>query len=225
MQGWILLASLALATPKGNEAVEAEHPVAAGAHEAEHDAHVTVTGDDDHDGTANWLDSDSEAYAVVRLGSQTISLLIVLGVLFVYARPAISDFVKDRALAGRKQLTDSANARREAEQRAAGLESRLASIEAEIARIRADAEVEAAGEEARLLERAKEESARIATVAERKIRDEVNRARVALRTEAVELAVQLAETSLRGAIGTADQQRLAREFLESLKKDEAGLHG
>jgi F-type H+-transporting ATPase subunit b len=228
MQMLILLCGLALAKPPphGTGAVPVE---AAAPHEAAegggHEAHVTVTGDDDHDGTANWLDSDSEAYSVIRLGSQAISLMIVLGVLFVYARPAIADYVKDRALIGRKLLTDSANARREAQERATGLDSRLSKIEAEIAKIRADAEVEAAGEEARLVERAKEESARIGNVAERKIRDEVHRARIALRTEAVDLAVQLAESNLRGAIGAADQQRLAREFLESLKKDGGGLHG
>ncbi len=88
-----------------------------------------------------------------------------------------------------------------------------------------DAEIEAANEEAKLVARARDEGQRIGAVAERKIRDEVNRARVALRTEAVDLAVQLAENTLRGAIGSSDQQRLAREFLDSLKKDEAGIHG
>ena len=77
MRWMILLAALAFAKPKapvpaqGSHAngavVESEHPAEAHAEEHAGEHHVTVTGDDDHDGTANWLDSDSEAY---QTGSQ-----------------------------------------------------------------------------------------------------------------------------------------------------------
>jgi F-type H+-transporting ATPase subunit b len=190
---------------------------------AEH--HATLTDDDDRDGTPNWRDRDSESFALVRLGSQSFALLVVVGIAIAFGRRPISDFLGDRAIAARRTLSDSAKARTEAELRAASLGDRLSKIEAEILRIRADAEVEAQAEERKLVERAHEESKRIEIVAERKIRDEVQRAQVALRSEAVELAVKLAEASLRGSVSTADQQRLAREFLESLKNDGVNGHG
>lgn len=197
--------------------------VAAEGEQAEH--HPSFTDDDDHDGTPNWRDSDSPEYVLVRLSSQAIALLVVLGIAVSFGRRPIADFLGDRALQIRKSLADSAKARADAEERAASLGSRLARIEAEIERIRVDAEAEAKAEERKLVERAREESKRIEVVAERKIRDEVQRAQIALRAEAVDLAVKLAETSLRSSVSTADQQRLAREFLESLKKDGVNGHG
>ena len=80
----------------------------------------------------------------------------------------------------------------------------------------ATAQQEAAREEQKLVERAEREAARIGETAERSIRDEATRARNALRRDAVELAVKLAEGILARNVAAADQQALAREFLQSL---------
>lgn len=197
------------------------------AHEGGHEGgehHVTYTDDDDGDGTANWLDSDSPGYVLVKLTSQAIAFVVVMGILFSFARRPILDFLADRALVIRKQIQESAQAKADAEQRAAEIQSRLGNLERELTQLRADAEAESRAEEARLVERAHEEGRRIGQVAERKIRDEVVRAQVALRQEAVDLAVKLAENTLRTSVNSADQQRLARDFLDSLKSG-ADVHG
>jgi F-type H+-transporting ATPase subunit b len=97
------------------------------------------------------------------------------------------------------------------------MEERLASIMGEIDRMREDSERGAANEKEQLIERAHQESERIAQSAERNIRDEVVRAKHELRRDAVELAVKLAETTLRSSVTRSDQQRLAREFLDSVR--------
>ena len=213
----------------GAPAFATDAPEQAGAHEggaahAEGEAHPTFTDDDDRDGTANWLDSDSETYMGTKLGSQIIAFVVVMGILALVARKPIGDFLVDRSATIRKTLTDSAEAKAQAEKQAVAIQSRLGSLEEEISRLKADAEVEAKAEEAKLIERAHEESKRMGQVAERKIRDEVRRAQVALRQDAVDLAVKLAENTLKTSVNSADQQRLAREFLESLKAG-ANAHG
>ena len=70
------------------------------------------------------------------------------------------------------------------------------------------AEKDAAIEQDKLLQRASEAATRITETAQRNIRDEVVRAQVALRNDAVQLAVQLAEDALKGNI-KADDHRLA----------------
>ena len=223
-------ASAAVASEPAHGDAPAAHDAAPGAHgdaPAAHGAggHHTFTDDDDHDGTANWRDADSESYVVFKLGSQMGAFLIVVGIIGAFGRRPVADFLSDRALAIRKTLTDSAQARDDAKAHAAALSDRLGKLEAEIGQMRADAETEARQEAARLVERAEEEARRIEQVAERKIRDEVARAQVALRREAVDLAVQLAESTLRASVSAGDQQRLAKEFLESLKQDGVSAHG
>lgn len=212
----------------GGHGTSGEHGdgAAAGSHgsaNAEH--HPTFGDDDDHDGTANWLDSDSHSYVLVKLGSQAVAFFIVMGILLAFARKPIADFMAERSRGIRRTLVDSAAAKAEAERHAADIQARLTALETELGQLRTDAEAEARAEEAKLVERAHEESRRVSQVAERKIRDEVLRAQIALRQEAVDLAVKLAENTLRTSVNTADQQRLARDFLESLKRDGANAHG
>ena len=97
---------------------------------------------------------------------------------------------------------------------------RLAKLEATLAQISADADEAAAKDKASLLERARAEAERITENAERNIRDEVARARTTLQRQAVELAVELAEQTLRGQVSQDDQRRLARDLLNSLSDSE-----
>jgi len=189
---------------------------AEGDHGGGHGGHHYYTADDDHDGTANWLDSDSDMYAVSDLAFHAIHLLIFLGLAVWLVRKPMSDALANRAANIKKELTDSARARDEAYQRHQELVARLDKVASEIEAMEADAVTDAANEEQKLVERAQREAERIAEMAQRNIRDESTRARNALRKEAVELAVELAEGILSKSVNAADQQALARDFLTSL---------
>ena len=91
--------------------------------------------------------------------------------------------------------------------------------------MRAEAENAAQVEHDRAVKRAQETAARIRESASRSIRDETQRATQELRTEAVEIAVKLAEETLRNEVGGDDRQRLARDLLASLGTDAGGTHG
>lgn len=194
---------------------------------------VEPLGDDDGDGTVNWLDSDHEAAAETPFGNvpaagmwgfHLLNLLILVGVLVWFGRKPIGAFLRDRELGIRKELEDAAGVEAEARSRYQELEQRLAGFEDEVAKMRADAEHMAEVERQEAEKRAQEAAGRIADAAERAIRDETARATRTLRAEAVELAVQLAEDTLRKEVQSNDRERLARAFLDTLQAD-GGTHG
>ena len=187
-------------------------------------AHVSYyTEDDDHDGIANWRDPvngtepNTHTYIVPSIGFHTLNLAVLLAVLAYAVRRPLADTFRDRALTIRNDLTESARRRDEAHQRHQDLLARLEKIEGEVQKMEQEADADARREEENLVARAHQEAARILEQSERNIRDETTRARTELRAEAVELAVQLAETRLRRDVGTADHQSLARDFLRSVK--------
>lgn len=201
-----------------------------GGHGGDHHE-VLYMGDDDNDGTPNWRDRrngavlNDETYVCGDLGAHAFNLALFVGVVVYLARRPMGDTFRQRALDIRKGLTESARARDEAHQRHQELVARLSAIEQEVEGLEATAKREAEAEEKNLVERAEQAAQRIAEQAERSIQDEARRARHALRKEAVDLAVQLAEQTLSSQVASADQQKLAKEFLASLKGDEEASRG
>jgi F-type H+-transporting ATPase subunit b len=184
--------------------------------------HADFTGDADHDGTANWLDSDSDDYSFLSLVQHGVNLAILLGVLGYFTSAPLRQAMRDRAAGIRTDLAESAKQLDQAKKRYEELEGRLNRFEDELQEMRTNAEELAADEEKKLIERAHAHATRIAESAERSIRDETNRARNTLRKEAVELAVDLAQNVLVKQVKSADQKRLAREFLAAL--NDTGVH-
>jgi ATP synthase F0 subunit b len=218
------------------ERVPASRVDAAGAHGAAEahgegqgghgDGHVYYTDDSDHDGIPNWRDAthgsepNEDSYVIWNLAFHAFNfgLLALIGFWFV-RRPVIDTF-RTRALTIRTELTETARRRDEAHQRHQELLARLDKIEGEVHTLEAEAEVDAKREEAKLIERAERESQRIVEQAERNIRDEARRARFELRAEAVDLAIQLARSTLADGVNKKDQQSLARDFLSSIREED-----
>lgn len=180
------------------------------------EAHHYYTDDDDGDGTANWLDSDSEQFMVKKLGFHAFNLFIYFAVMFFFVRRPLLDTLRSRALGIRNTIVGAAKHRDEAKEQHDEVTARLQALQDEIAAMKAEAAEESAVEAKRSEKRAHEEAERIAQTAQRNIRDEVARARLELRRDAVELAVQLAENTLKEAVSAEDQKRLAHDFLASL---------
>lgn len=189
-----------------------------------HGGHHYYTDDDDGDGVPNWRDSDDgsfdtpETYVVSGLVFHAINLAILLGLIGYAIRKPVGDVFRDRARRIRAELTDSARQRDEANQRHQELLARLEKIEGEVDDMAEQAREAASREEASLVERADREAVRIGEQATRSIRDETTRARNVLRREAVELAVKLAEDTLRSKVASEDQRSLAQDFLDSLQQ-------
>lgn len=206
-----------------------------GDHGGDHGGHHAIEplADDDGDGTINWLDADHDAGAETSFGAMPaaamwgfhlLNLLILVGALGWFGRKPIAAFLRDRELGIRKELEDAAGVEADARSRYEELEQRLAGFEDEVAKMRADARHMAEVERQDAEKRAHEAAGRIADAAERAIRDETARATRTLRAEAVEIAVQLAEDTLRKEVRSNDRERLARAFLDTLQAD-GGTHG
>ena len=201
-----------------------DHGEASTTHEAA-GHHIDYTADDDQDGKSNWMDADNDAFVLGGVGQHLFNLVVIGAVLFFVARRPLMTAIKERAVGIRLEVTEAAKVREDARQRHEALVQRLTTFEGEVRRLRAEAEADVQAEEQRLTERAQEEAVRIGQVAERNIRDELVRAQAALRKEAIDLAVQLAETTLRAEVGSGDQQRLATQFLASIRQDEGKRNG
>lgn len=210
------------------------------AHGEHHDPTEFFLGDDDSDGTPNWLDSSydgtergfwdlfgdaDDPYMVPDIGFHALHIFLLIALLFVVGRRPIGDALKNRALGIRKGLVDSARERDEARQKNEELVARLGKFERELEEMRISAAEEAKQDAARLVERAEAEAKRIAESSERSISEEIRRAKASLRKEAVDLAVQLAETTLSKEVQADDQRRLARQFLDTLTTDGDSAHG
>jgi F-type H+-transporting ATPase subunit b len=211
------------AAPGGEHAAEAgaegEHAAEGGEHGGEHESPLHYTGDEDHDGTANWLDSDSENYVLTSLGFHFLNFVIYGGLALFFAGPIIRDGLRARAAGIKSGILEAAKLRDEAVARDEAVSKRLGALSAEIAEMAARAKTEAVAEEARIIERAQDAARRVGETAQRQIADEGARARRAIRDEAVILAVQLAEGILAGQVQSGDQKRLADEFLNTLKSE------
>ncbi len=228
--GAVAALALALAPPAvANEpvsgvAVEAVH--GEGGHEegkAEAGEHeVSFTADDNKNGTPNWRDSEgegkseNEAYVLRNLAVQAGNLLLFVIVVGLLARRPLKDALGNREIAIRKAIADASDAHAAAQAKSEQVSRRLDALDAEIAKMKSDARAQIVEEEQKLVQRAQEEAARIAETAQRNIREELDRARTALRKEAVDLAVAAAEETLRKQVHPSDQRRLAKSFLESL---------
>ncbi|MGC6514879.1 MAG: hypothetical protein ACON4N_10325, partial [Myxococcota bacterium] len=177
------------------------------------------TGDNDGDGTANWMDPDDEHYVVTAIGWHVLNFLIYLGVIYWAARQPIADALRTRALGIKQDLAEASRLKEEADAQFATLEERLANFESEVSGMMAKAGADAKAEHDAIVARGESEAARIATSAQQQIRDEAARARQAIRAEAVDAAVKLAEGILTSSINPTDQRKLAVEFLSSVQED------
>jgi F-type H+-transporting ATPase subunit b len=155
----------------------------------------------------------------------SFNLALLLGVIFWFARRPIGDALKNRAAKVRRDIESAQGERAAARAELEDLEEKLADFELQVERLRKEMAEQAQHEREAILERAERESAAVQASAERAIRDEAQRARRQLQTEAVQLAVQLAEGILAARVGDDDQQALARKLLDAVEQDHSSIQG
>jgi F-type H+-transporting ATPase subunit b len=125
------------------------------------------------------------------------------------------------ALAGRregiaKRLEEAERARQQAEAKFAEYDDKLSQAEAEIEKIYEAIKREGEAERDRILANAQDMAVKIRQDAEKTATHEVARARDALRREAAELAVNIAEDILTKNLTAGDQTRLVEEYVQKV---------
>ena len=147
----------------------------------------------------------------------TINLLILIGVLFYFARKPAKQYFADRLGGIRGELDKAAQRKKDAEAGFAKWQRRLVDLERDLEEIRTTARERAETEREHILADARASADRVRRDATTAIEQEVRRAHERLREEAADLAVDLAAGMLREQVGPADRERLLDEFIERVE--------
>ena len=155
---------------------------------------------------------------VAQMLYAAMNLLLVVAVIAYFARAPIRTYFAERRDRIQDDLTTAASLRDEAEARYRDWERRLASIDGELAAVRATARERAEQERERILQDATAAAERIRRDARAAVDQELRRCRALLYEEASDLAVELAAELLRGQVTDADRDRLVDEFVARIEE-------
>lgn len=126
-------------------------------------------------------------------------------------------FFASRSQQIRKDMFEAQAARKQAEERAADVDRRLASLESEIAALRAESQREAQAEAERLSRHTAAEMTKMQSHAEQEIVAAGKAARTELKRVSAHLAVELAEQRLKARMDPEIQDALVRGFVRDLE--------
>jgi F-type H+-transporting ATPase subunit b len=125
-----------------------------------------------------------------------------------------------------QEIDNATRLREEAEARLEEYEEKFENIEEKLEATKAEFAAQSEAEKQRILLEAEERRVRMRRDAEFRIEQELKEARLALLGEAVEGAVKAAEALLKSRVASADQDRIAEEYLGAVGKAAAGgAHG
>jgi F-type H+-transporting ATPase subunit b len=145
-----------------------------------------------------------------RIANFTI-LIIILHV--ALTRRAVT-FFSDRKKAIQEALDEAVKARQEAEKKYEQVGVMLKKAKEEIEEIHSSFTTEGQRERERIIKNAEREADKIKKQAEHTAVQEVKKARFALRAEAVDLAVSMAESLLTKNIKPEDQKKITQDFIQ-----------
>jgi len=160
----------------------------------------------------------SEGIPWVDLLKQAVNFAILAGALVYFLKKPIASFLKERSEQLRKSIEDAARAREDAAAKLSAIEARMARISDEIAGMNRKMEGEAGEEARRIHETAQAEIERVRIQAQFAADQEVKKARKELREEAAGLATRTAEEIVKKAMTPEDQERLVRENVEKIRE-------
>jgi len=147
------------------------------------------------------------------------NFLILAGGLGYLAGKNGGPFFAARSGKIRQDIEEAGELRKQAEQRAAEMETRLAGIESHIAAMREESGKAAREEAALIAQQTAVEVSRIQAQAEQDIATATKAARAELKRHSAELAVDLAERMIRARMTPAAQDELVKEFMRGLDRN------
>jgi F-type H+-transporting ATPase subunit b len=161
----------------------------------------------------------------VPFAAHAFNTLILFGLLYRFGKQPIQQALSNRKARILKGMEDAARLKRDAETRLKEYEEKLARVEEEVERVHKELRERGEHERARILADAKERRARMEREAKLLIEQELKAMREILLLETVRGAVRSAESDLKSKITAADQQRLADEYLATVRGAAARLGG
>lgn len=150
-----------------------------------------------------------------------INFVLLIAALIYFARKPVLQFFNDRRGEIQTDIEKSATLLREAEEKFASWQRKLADLDSELEGIRETSRRRAETEREHIIADATATAERIRNDATAAIDQELRRSREVLREEAADLAIELAENLLRDQVTDGDRDRLVGEFIERVEASAA----
>ncbi|MFP8874944.1 MAG: hypothetical protein VCB42_10600 [Myxococcota bacterium] len=152
---------------------------------------------------------------------ELLNLALLIGAIIYLGRRGIRDYFTNRRIGIRNDLDQATQLLKEAEDRYATWEAKLADLDSELQKIRETEQRRVKQERGHLLEEARLNAERIAENASALVERELRRAEESLRREASELAVEMAARYLSERVNDDDRKRLMDEFITRVEETRA----
>lgn len=146
-----------------------------------------------------------------------VNFAILVGVLYYFLKTPLTDYLRTRGEAIRRDLVEAEALRTTATAQLEDIDRRMKALPAELEALRTRGRAEIAAEEQRIAQQATAERDRLIEQARRDIDLQVRLAKRALTEHAADLAVDLATDRLGRETTPADHARLVHRYLEQVK--------
>lgn len=144
---------------------------------------------------------------------RVINTLVLISVLVYFLKKPLVTFFSERKDQIRKDLAEATEQRDEALRLLAEYKEKIGGMEKELERMRVELRKSAETDSEKVMANAERMSSAIVESAKMTAEQEVRKARETLKNEAVELAVQMAETMIREKISEQDRKRIVEDYL------------
>ncbi len=153
------------------------------------------------------------AWDVSKLTWRVINTLALIGLLVYFMRKPLVNFFKERTTAVELELAEARAARDEAELTIKEYEKKIAGMDKELNKIRAELRKATEMESDKVVANAERMAKGMIDAARVAAEQEVRKARAALQGEASRMAVEMAEGLIREKISEADQKKIFEDYL------------
>jgi F-type H+-transporting ATPase subunit b len=159
-------------------------------------------------GEANWFDF------IWRL----FNFLVLMGLLYWLLAKRIRDFLASRREGIRTALADAESARQNAQKIFLEYEEKLTKATGEIEQIGETIRAQGLAEKTRLIEDTRKAAEKMKADTEARMDQEFQQASSQLKTEAIQLAAQMAEELLKKQIRSEDHETIVKDYIERVVK-------
>jgi F-type H+-transporting ATPase subunit b len=148
---------------------------------------------------------------------KVVNFAIIVVLIVKFGGPPVKNFLRERTEGIQKSLDDAREAKELARKALDEVEERLRTKDKEIEEMLASAKQSGEKEREALVQEGARMSEKLLEQAKTNIEFELNQAREAIKAEAVEIAMELAEKKLRDKLSDEDRKRLFEEALSQLE--------
>ncbi len=156
--------------------------------------------------------AEASPWTTTMLVWRVINTIALLALLVYFLKKPLVTFLHERKAQIKRDLEDAKQQREDAEKLIAEYKTKIAGMEQELDRMRAELKKISDAESDKVVDNANRMAASIIESARLAAEQEVRKAKATLKNEAVQLAVKLAESLIREKINEDDRKKLVEDY-------------